>query len=158
MTINPRGRSNIVAAEPIAVLRPLRQSDSEAVARWYDKATVLAGERCSLGDLLDSTGRRRTLVLTDGTNQEPLGLMLIALDDPEDGWATVALLAIAAPEQRDLATEGVALLETNLGQKATRIRAAVPADVGLALYFWLRLGYRPAAADGRLWMIRDLDA
>ena len=179
MTINPRGRSNIVAAEPIAVLRPLRQSDGEAIARWYDKAVVLAGERRSLGDrailrqaqderILSSArgepvepragNEAACLVVTSGDSQDPIGLLVVARDDPEDGWATVALLAIAAPEQRDLAAEGVALLETDLGQETTRIRAAVPADVGLALYFWLRLGYRPTAAGERLWMMRDLDA
>jgi hypothetical protein len=142
----------------IATLSPLLKRDIEGIACWYDNAIVLAGSLAPLSELSDSTGRRRTLVLTDGTNQEPVGLMLIALDDPEPGWATVNQLAIARQEERDMAALGIALLETGLGQEATRIRAAVPADVGLALYFWLRLGYRPIAAGGRLWMMRDLDA
>ena len=145
-------------AELTAVLSPPLERDIEAIARWYDKATMLAGSPTPLNELLDSTGRRRTLVLTDGTNREPVGLILVALDDPEPGWATVNQLAIARQEERDMAALGIALLETGLGQEATRIRAAVPADVGLALYFWLRLGYRPIAAGGRLWMMRDLDA
>jgi len=147
-----------VAEKPPAVLRPLREGDVEAIARWYAKAVVLAGSPVSLTDLLKPDGDRLTLVLTAGQSQEPSLLITVALDDPEAGWATVALLAIAAPEHRELAARAVALLEADLGHEARHIRAAVPADVGLALYFWLRLGCRPIAADGRLWMIRDLEA
>jgi hypothetical protein len=86
-----------------------------------------------------------------------VGLILVALDDPDPDWATVTLLAIAAPEQRDLAAHAVALLEADLRTEASHLRAALPLDVGLALYFWLRLGYRPAVSGERLWMTRDLE-
>jgi len=130
----------------------------EAIARWYAKAIVLAGSPILLSDLLDSAGRRRALVLTDGTRQEPMGLIAVAVNDPEPGWATVALLAIARQEERDVAALGVALLEANLRGQASHIRAGVPPDVGLALYFWLRLGYRPVVSGKDLWMTSDLDA
>ena len=130
----------------------------EAIARWYAKAIVLAGSPILLSDLLDSAGRRRTLALTDGTRQEPMGLIAVAVNDPEPGWATVALLAIARQEERDVAALGVALLEANLRGQASHIRAGVPPDVGLALYFWLRLGYRPVVSGKDLWMTSDLDA
>ena len=151
----------LVASEDaglMAILSPLLERDIKGIARWYDTATILAGSPTSLGDLLDSTGRWRTLVLTDGTNQEPVGLVLVALDDPEPGWATVALLAIARQEERDVAALGVALLEAYLQGEASHIRAAVPLDVGLALYFWLRLGYRPVVSGQGFWMIRELEA
>ena len=141
-----------------AILSPLLAGDIEAIAHWYDKATVLAGSPVPLNDLLDSTGHRRTLALTDGTRQEPAGLMVVAANDPQPGWATVALLAIARQEERDVAALGVALLEARLRGEASHIRAAVPLDVGLALYFWLRLGYRPVVSGKGLWMIRELDA
>jgi len=145
-----------VAAVLPAVLRPIREADVEPIARWYDTAVVLAGSPAPLSDLLDSTDRGRSVVLTDDTNQEPVGLILVAVDDPESGWATVNLLAIAGPEERDVAALGVALLEAHLQREAGHIRAAVPADVGLALYFWLRLGYRPVVSSERLWMTREL--
>ena len=157
---NPRGRSNSpsassqpttpapsLAEKPPPLLRPLRESHAEAIGRWYAKAVVLAGAPVPLSYLLNSTGRRRTLALTDGTRQEPVGLMAVAVDDPGPGWATVVLLAIATQEQRDLAGQAVALFEKAVRSEARHIRAAVPADVGLALYFWLRLGYRPATPD-----------
>ena len=146
------------AAGLTAVLSPPLQRDIEAIARWYAKAIVLAGSLAPLSELLCSTGRRRTLVLKDGANQGPLGLMAVTLDDPEPGWATVDLLAIARQEERDMAGLGVFLLEAHLQGEARYIRAAAPADVGLALYFWLRLGYRPAVSGEGLWMVRDLDA
>ena len=162
---NPRGRSITPAASEdaglTAILSPPLAGDIEAIARWYPKAIVLAGSPAPLRDLFDSTDRRRTLVLTDGTRQEPVGLVVVAVNDPEPGWATVALLAIARQEEREIAALGVALLEAHLRGEAGHIRAAVPLDMGLALYFWLRLGYRPApsepTADERFWMIRDLD-
>ena len=146
------------AAGLTAILSPPLERDIEAIARWYAKAIVLAGWPVPLRDLLGSTDRRRTLVLTDGVNQGPIGLMAVAVGDPNPGWATVNLLAIARQEGRDIAALGVALLEAHLQREASRIRAAVPLDVGLALYFWLRLGYRPVVSAERLWMIRDLDA
>jgi hypothetical protein len=141
--------------QTVAVLRPPREGDLEAIGDWYDKATVLAGEQRSLSDLLDSSAQ--VLVLTGEGSQEPVGLAVLSVDDPEPGWATVALLAIAGQQQRELAAHAVALLEADLRPHASRIRAAVPPDVGLALYFWLRLGYRPVTGDARLWTIRDLD-
>jgi len=141
-----------------AVLSPLLEHDIEAIAHWYDKAVVLAGSPVPLNDLLDSTSHRRTLALTDGTRQEPAGLMVVAVNDPEHSWATVNLLAIARYDERDVAALAVALLEAHLRGEASHIRAAVPLEVGLALYFWLRLGYRPVVSGERLWMISDLDA
>jgi hypothetical protein len=141
-----------------AVLSPPLASDVDAIARWYAKAVVLAGTPIPLSDLLDSTHDRRILVLTDGVNQAPFGLMAVALGDPEPGWATVDLLAIARQEERDMAAMAVAMLEAYLQGEASHIRATVPPDVGLAIYFWLRLGYRPVVSGERLWMTSDLEA
>ena len=149
--------ASMVAGSP-AVLRPLRESDVEAIARWCAKPIVLAGSPVPLRDLLDSTDRRRTLVMVEEKTQAPAGLVIVALDDPEPGWATVNLLAIARQEERDVAALGVVLLEAHLRGEARHIRAAVPLDVGLALYFWLRLGYRPVVSGRGLWMISHLDA
>jgi hypothetical protein len=156
--VKPETPAAADAAGLTASLSPLLESDVEAIARWYPKAIVLAGSPVPLNELLDSTGRRRTLVLTDGVNQRPIGLMAVAVGDPNPGWATVDLLAIARQEERDIAALGVALLEAHLRGEARHIRAAVPLDVGLALYFWLRLGYRPVESGERLWMTSDLDA
>jgi hypothetical protein len=147
-----------VAAEPVSVLRSLREGDAQAIARWYDKAIVLAGSFAPLSDLFDSTGCGQTLVLVEEGADEPVGAMVVIVHDSEPGWATVNLLAVADQEQRDLAAQAVGVLETRLRGEAGHIRAAVPLDVGLALYFWLRLGYRPTVSGEGLWVVRDLDA
>ena len=143
--------------EATVVLSPLLERDLEAIARWYAQAVVLAGSSIPLSQLPGPTGRRRTLVLTDGANPGPFGLMAVGLDDPEPGWATVDLLAIARQEERDSAALAIAMLEAHLQGEARHIRAAVPAEVGLAPYFWLRLGYRPVVSGQGLWMISELE-
>ena len=87
--------------EATVVLSPLLERDIEAIAHWYDKATVLAGSPVPLRDALSCGGRRQAFALTLGQDPDP---------------------------------------------------------VGLALYFWLRLGYRPVVSSRGLWMISDLSA
>jgi hypothetical protein len=152
--VAPEPAASVATGSP-GVLRALRESDVGAIASWHAKAILLAGSSISLSDLVDPS--ERLLVLTEEADREPVGLLSVALDNPEPGWATVVLLAIAAPECRDLAVQAVALLEADLRQEARHIRAAAPLDVGLALYFWLRLGYRPTVSGERLWMTRELD-
>jgi len=59
-----------------------------------------------------------------------------------------------APERRGWGhgSEAVRLLEEQMaGEGVKRVRALVPVENGLALYFWLRLGYLPAAAGDADW-------
>jgi ribosomal protein S18 acetylase RimI-like enzyme len=81
-----------------------------------------------------------------------------------DGWLDVRWIELAVEHRRwGLGAEAVRLLEVEAGQKweASTVRAHVPRDVGLALYFWLRLGYRPegdAGGEGdTMAMVRELD-
>lgn len=151
-------RRDTVAIDDVASLRPLHADDAIAVERWYGKAIVLAGSPVPLGELFDSSEPRRIFVLTDVTNPDPVGLFVVAIDNPEPGWATVDLLVIARQEERDVAAWAVAMLEAYVQGETRRIRAAVPLDTGLALYFWLRLGYRPVVSGRTLWMTRELEA
>jgi hypothetical protein len=140
------------------VLSPPLERDTAAIARWYDKATMLAGSSIPLGKLVDTPAGRRVFVLTDGVNQAPVGVMAAVADDPEPGWTTVDLLAVAGQERRDAAAWAVVMLEAYVKGEADHIRATVSGDVGLALYFWLRLGYRPIVSGRQLWMMRELEA
>ena len=64
-------------------------------------------------------------------------------DDPAAGWLAVGPIAVAAGQRGwGYGSEAVRLLEAEA--KAARFRADIDAGNGLALYFWLRLGYRPA--------------
>jgi GNAT superfamily N-acetyltransferase len=83
-------------------------------------------------------------------------------DDPARGWLSVGFIALAAAQRGwGYGSEAVRLVEAEA--KAARFRADVDAGNGLALYFWLRLGYRPARPEevpgkpprGIITMVRD---
>ena len=81
---------------------------------------------------------------------EPIGLLEYEM---REGWLTVTFIALAkAYRGWGYGSEAVRLLEGWASREgvAERFRAEVDARNGLGLYFWLRLGYRPAGwhADG----------
>jgi len=64
-------------------------------------------------------------------------------DDPAAGWLTIGVMAVGEGQRGwGYGSEAVRLLEAE--GKAERFLAAVDAGDGLGVYFWLRLGYRPA--------------
>jgi len=76
-----------------------------------------------------------------------IGEVKCRADEPAAGWLTVGCIALAEGERGwGYGSEAVRLLEAKAKAKAVRFRADVDAGNGLALYFWLRLGYRPARA------------
>ena len=74
-----------------------------------------------------------------------IGEVKCRADDPARGWVTVVCVDVGE-EQRGwgYGSEAVRLLEAEAEAEAGRFRADVDAGNGLGLYFWLRLGYRPA--------------
>ncbi len=63
-------------------------------------------------------------------------------------WITAV---VVDPRRRGLGlgSEGVQALEEEMARQGThRFWARVPLNLGLALFFWLRLGYRPGAIGG----------
>jgi len=67
--------------------------------------------------------------------------------EPAAGWLTVRDIVVGEGWRGwGYGSEAVWLLEAEA--QAERFRADVEAGNGLALYFWLRLGYRPGAAGG----------
>src|SRR3990170_506099 len=85
--------------------------------------------------------------VSDGT---VIGLLDYRANNQGRGWLSVGLIGVA-PGQRGwgYGSEAVRLLEAEA--KAERLRANVDARNGLGLYFWLRLGYRPARPDEASW-------
>jgi GNAT superfamily N-acetyltransferase len=90
---------------------------------------------------------------------------------PDRASASVPLIAIDPQRRfRGLGGEAGLALERHLGSLGIeRVYAPVPEARGLAVYFWLRLGYRPLSAgdmpgppaglDGSpmagIWMVRE---
>ena len=71
-----------------------------------------------------------------------------------DGWLVTTFIALAKGHRGwGYGSEAVRLLEEWAAREviATRFRAEVDLRNGLGLYFWLRLGYRPARKDEFGW-------
>ncbi len=100
------------------------------------------------------------------TNDDASAFIAFQTALPEPDAAQVDFVAVA-PGQRRLGIGGRMALgvERRLKAEANRLYALVPASNGLALYFWLRLGYRSLArkdspaiprGDTSVWMMRAL--
>lgn len=134
---------------------------AEAIAPWFAAAwrDIYGGGRNApptpaqwLG--AGAEGARPLLIALRG---RAIGIIRCLAGDRE---LTISELAMA-PVQRNLGygAEAIYALEAQYGT-LTRARALVPRANGLAIYFWLRVGYRPLfAADSHVTaMVRDLAA
>ena len=146
-------------------LRPLRAADIDTLSHWLQRAAAEANcERwSSKAALREATGQGHILVVSE---DGPRALLEYETESPARGAAQVRFLAVE-PERRRLGIGGRAALalERRLGPSVSRLYVLVPERLGLALYFWLRLGYRPLTQressappeDGAAaWMVRKL--
>lgn len=146
-------------------LRPLRASDIDTLSPWLPRAASEARcERWSSEDALrEATGQRHILVVSE---DGPRALLEFTTEVPSPGAAQVRFLAVE-PKRRRLGIGGRAALalERRLARSVSRLYVLVPERLGLALYFWLRLGYRPLTqrewpappTDGAAaWLVREL--
>jgi GNAT superfamily N-acetyltransferase len=146
-------------------LRTLRAGDIDALSLWLVRAAADAGcDRWSSESALRSAaGAEHVFVaIEDGSR----ALVEYQIGVPKRGSAQVRFLAVE-PDRRRLGTGGRAALalERRLARSVSRLYVLVPERMGLALYFWLRLGYRPLTqaewpvgpTDGAAaWMLREL--
>ena len=169
------------ADERRVALRPLSEADLPLVEPWYGRARLwraaIAGLR---GGRREADPRRH---FEEARSQPGRELLAVALADggelvglldrrapyPAAGWLAVGFLAVAEPYRgRGLGSEAVVALEeeTRRRRLAHRFAAGVTAGAGRALYFWLRLGYRPllqadlpwpSPGKGIVWMVRETE-
>jgi hypothetical protein len=106
-------------------------------------AQVEAGNAVRIADLDDVT----------------IGMAVALQDAPDDGSASIPLLTIA-PNRRFVGLGGEAGLALEKQVRARwgseRLYAPVPDGRGLAVYFWLRLGYRPMLTPEAPWPLAGL--
>lgn len=146
-------------------LRPLRASDIDALSLWLPRAASEARcDRWSSEDALrEASGQTHILVVSE---DGPRALLEFDTEAPAPSAAQVCFLAVE-PDRRRLGIGGRAALalERRLARSVSRLYVLVPERLGLALYFWLRLGYRPLMQaawpveprDGAAaWMVREL--
>jgi GNAT superfamily N-acetyltransferase len=121
-------------------LRPARDDDVPAIAPWYDGAEVVRREATD-----------GILVITRAGADEPIGLLRYRAGEPAEGCVTIGCVVLAGEaRRRGLGADAVQLFEEAVARRygVRHFRAGVNAGNGLALYFWLRLGYRPSVTTG----------
>ena len=167
------------ADERRVALRSLSEADLPLIEPWYARAglwqvTGLHAGRPEVdlrGHFEEARSQpgRDLLAIAMASDGEIVGLLDRRVPYPEADWLTVGFLALAEPYRgRGLASEAVLALEEEVRRRglAHRFAAGVTAGAGRALYFWLRLGYRPLLqADlpcpsprrGVVWMVRETE-
>jgi RimJ/RimL family protein N-acetyltransferase len=139
-------------------LRSPTEEDIAAVKPWYEEAVA-----ASMGlPAADAPGIQNLYFGMEAAEADPdagllaivrqsdgtvIGLLDYRANNPDRGWLTMGFIAVARGQRGwGYGSEAVWLLEAEAARKweAQRFRANVDARNGLGLYFWLRLGYRPA--------------
>ena len=109
---------------------------------WLEAALL---PEWSLSDLEAAMNASEAVLVSDAEGV-PIGVALVRPETPAPGDATISFLAVQ-PERRyrGLGGETGLALERLVRERlgARRVYAGVPEGRGLAVYFWLRLGYRP---------------
>jgi RimJ/RimL family protein N-acetyltransferase len=119
-------------------MRPLSPADVAAVEAWWPEAGATAGLDVELDALMREA---EALVIARAGEDEPVGL--VAYTRPARGWLEFRFVALAAGHRGwGYGSEAVRIVEEY--GLASRFAADVSAANGLSLYFWLRMGYRPA--------------
>jgi RimJ/RimL family protein N-acetyltransferase len=159
-------------------LRPLTEADLLLVEPWYGRAAAAsaglptgqpeANLRRHLEEARAQPGRE-LLAITVAGGGELVGILDRWALYPAAGWLTTGFLAVAEPHRgRGFGGEAILTLEKESRRRglAHRFAAGVVAEAGRALYFWLRLGYRPllqadlpwpSPRKGVVWMVRDAE-
>jgi antitoxin (DNA-binding transcriptional repressor) of toxin-antitoxin stability system len=91
---------------------------------------------------------------------KPIGVVVALVGQPLPGAACVPFIAIEPAERfRGLGGEAALGLERWLAKRdgVDRLLAAIPDQIGLAVYFWLRLGYRPLRQTEAPWPLVGLN-
>ena len=112
----------------------------------YDwRMSVLPEVRVTLSAVDDDSGERRVISLVwDG---QAIGFVEYRAGHPANDWLTIEDIELEKGYRGwGYGSEAVRLLEEMAVERGlgARFRADVDVKNGLALYFWLRLGYRPA--------------
>ena len=151
-------------------LRPLVPADAAWLDPWLADVVALLG--CDVAVSAAALCRRAAqdravrarAIERDGP---PIGVALYTLDRPGRAAATIDLVATSPGQARRGAGMTAARLAEGEMRAAgiSRVYAPAPATHGIAVYFWIRLGYRPllrpawpSERPGVGWLMRDITA
>lgn len=146
-------------------IRPQEDADALAVESWLAEAlvTIWGNEPpeslpVTLAELRTQCLEHDMLVIVRMPENRPVGFIVYRSGS---AFTAIELFAIRAGERNfGLGMDAVCALERSLAGRL--VLAGIPLANGLAVYFWLRAGYRPlypqpvpaALPSGRLWMVR----
>ena len=97
------------------------------------------------------------------SDERPCGFVVVEVDGADHDAARIRALAIRRA-LRNLGYGGEVVEQLEAAVPRRRWYAVVPRGNGLAVYFWLRIGYRPVRLDedealcrdpAQLWMMRE---
>jgi len=138
-------------------LHPALVADETWLDGWLPAVAASVGYEAERGRA------KRAIIERDGA---PVGVLMHREHAPRRGTAIIELVA-TPPEhaRRGAGMEAAALLEEQLRARGFRtIYAPATAIHGIAMYFWIRLGYRPllrgewpCEREGVAWLLRRLD-
>jgi RimJ/RimL family protein N-acetyltransferase len=130
---------------------------------WYGEAASVVHQlselahiqmlRHQIAEAESANGDVLVIVRTD-QGPDPVGYVDYRVNEPAPGWLTIGVIAIAAEHRGGgYGSESVRLLEERTPTR--RFLANINPRNGLSLYFWLRLGYRPAGLKEIFWRAPD---
>lgn len=147
------------------VLRVASGDDAAWIDGWLPAVAVPVG-RDSATEAKNGRGKTRATTRIIERDGERAGALIYRLHARKRGTAIIELIA-TPPEhaRRGSGMKAAALLEDELSVRGIReIYAPAPAARGIAMYFWIRLGYRPlerdawpCAREGIAWLVRRID-
>jgi ribosomal protein S18 acetylase RimI-like enzyme len=146
-------------------LRAPAAGDASAVDRWLQEALGAVGGRisqappASLDQVVRSLSEAQRMRLIALRSGEPIGLIVTS---PLGGARTAIDVVAIAAGSRNIGLGSEAILVLEEAEPATKLLPGVPVENGLAIYFWLRIGYAPifprdAGSElgiDRIWMAR----
>jgi len=149
------------------VLSPVTPEALAGMSGWLLGAL---GPEWTLPDLEAAVFQHEGVLISDAEGA-PIGLAVVRRGAPASGCATIPFLAIdPARRFRGLGGEAGIALDRHLRASGfDKVYAPVPDGRGLAVYFWLRLGFRPlttpespgplvgltSESKPGIWMLRD---
>ena len=147
------------------VLRDAFGDDAAWSGGWLPAVAASVGHE-GAGDTKSGRDKARATTRIIERDGERAGVLIYRLHARKRGAAIIELIA-TPPEhaRRGSGMKAAALLEDELYARGVReIFAPAPATHGIAMYFWIRLGYRPlerdawpCARDGVAWLVRHID-
>lgn len=149
------------------MLRPARSSDAAWLATWLPGVAQSVGyadapDVAAIAALLRDRGRLMRVIERE---HGAVGVIVARRNAPDRAWAIVELVATPPGEaRRGAGMEAARLLESVVRRAgARRLYAPAPEVHGIAMYFWIRLGYRPllrpewpCTREGVAWLVRDI--